>query len=93
MQTMTSREFNQRTSEAQKLAHQAPLLITKRGKPDLVVLNYADYQTLTGQMSDTPKTLLEAFACAEPEWLARVAETDLEIPPRRPCQRNAAEFD
>ncbi|MCP1661242.1 type II toxin-antitoxin system prevent-host-death family antitoxin [Neisseria perflava] len=89
MQTMTSREFNQRTNEAQKAARRAPLLITQRGEPDLVVMSYQEYQ----KIADKPKTLLEVFQQADPELLAAVADIELEIPLRSTAQRRPVEFD
>lgn len=55
--TVTSREFNQNISKAQRQAHQAPVIITNRGKPDLVLLSYEEYQRMTGKK----QTLLEAI--------------------------------
>ena len=46
--TLSSREFNQRISEAKKAASRGPVIITNRGKPAHVLLNIEDYQKLTG---------------------------------------------
>jgi prevent-host-death family protein len=46
--TLSSREFNQRISEAKKAANIGPVFITNRGKPAHVLLNIEDYQKLTG---------------------------------------------
>lgn len=89
MKTMTSREFNQRTHEAQKAAREAPLLITQRGKPDLVIMSYREYEKVTAQS----KTLLDVFSEGDAELLAAVADIELDIPPRRPYQRKPVEFD
>ncbi|MDO5651497.1 MAG: type II toxin-antitoxin system prevent-host-death family antitoxin [Moraxella sp.] len=88
MQTMTSREFNQRTNEAQKAAHKAPLLITNRGKPDLVVMSFGEYQNLSGKQPE--RTLYEALLAYDgPD----VSEIELDIPPRSKAQRRPVEFD
>lgn len=46
--TLSSREFNQRISEAKKAANTGPVFITNRGKPEHVLLNVKDYKQLTG---------------------------------------------
>lgn len=89
MQTMTSREFNQRTNEAQKAAQKSPLLITNRGKPDLVVMSYQEYEKILGKS----RTLLEVFSDLEPEFLESIADIELEIPLRSSAQRQSIEFD
>lgn len=55
--TVTSREFNQNIGKAQRQAHQEPVIITNRGKPDLVLLSYDEYQRMVGKK----QTLLEAI--------------------------------
>lgn len=49
MPTITSREFNQHTSEAKKAAGKAPVFITDRGRPAHVLLSIEQYQKLTGK--------------------------------------------
>ena len=80
MQTFTSHEFNQRASEAQKAAHTAPVLITLQGKPDLVLISHAEYARLTGQKNAV--SILEALTPSA-ELAAKMADIELEIPPRR----------
>jgi len=46
--TMTSREFNQRVSEAKKAASDGPVFITDRGRPAHVLLSIEDYRRLAG---------------------------------------------
>ena len=89
MKTMTSREFNQRTHEAQKAAREAPLLITQRGKPDLVIMSYQEYEKVTAQS----RTLLEVFSEGDAGLLAAAADIELDIPPRSPYQRRPVDFD
>lgn len=45
---LTSREFNQRASEAKKAADKAPVFITARGRPAHVLLSIEEYRRLTG---------------------------------------------
>jgi prevent-host-death family protein len=45
--TMTSRDFNQDISQAKRLADQAPVTITDRGKPAYVLMTHAMYEKLT----------------------------------------------
>lgn len=46
--TISSREFNQRASEAKKAADHGPVFITDRGRPAHVLLNIEEYKRLTG---------------------------------------------
>jgi prevent-host-death family protein len=47
--TLTSRELNQRVSEAKKAAKKGPVFITDRGRPSHVLLSIEEYRKLTGQ--------------------------------------------
>lgn len=47
--TISSREFNQAASEAKRAAANGPVIITDRGRPAHVLMNFADYQRLTKQ--------------------------------------------
>lgn len=80
--TMTSREFNQRTSEAKKAARQGPVFITDRGRPAHVLLSIEEYQRLIG------KPLSIADALADPAG----ADIDFDPPRLRDLVR-PAEFD
>lgn len=46
--TLTSREFNQKTSEAKKATVDGPVFITDRGRPAHVLLTIEEYRKLTG---------------------------------------------
>lgn len=46
--TLSSREFNQRISEAKKAANRGPVIITDRGRPAHVLLSMEEYQRLSG---------------------------------------------
>lgn len=45
---MTSRAFNQDTAAAKRAADREPVVITDRGRPAHVLINYGDYQRLVG---------------------------------------------
>lgn len=47
--TLSSREFNQRASEAKRAANKGPVFITDRGKPAHVLMSFEEYQRLTKQ--------------------------------------------
>jgi prevent-host-death family protein len=69
--TLTSREFNQDTGGAKKLARRGPVFITDRGRPAYVLLTIESYRRLTcGNVS-----LAEA--------LAQTGNTDFEFEPLR----------
>ncbi len=76
---LTSREFNQDTSNAKKLANEGPVIITDRGKPAHVLMTFVEYRKMNGQ---TPKIA---------ELLALEEDVDLQLPERADLPR-AAEF-
>jgi len=47
--TISSREFNQGTSEAKRAANDGPVFITDRGRPAHVLMSFDEYQRLTRQ--------------------------------------------
>jgi prevent-host-death family protein len=47
--TLSSREFQQNASQAQKAAHDGPVFITSRGKPVNVLLSIEEYRRITGK--------------------------------------------
>ncbi len=71
--TVTSRELNQNSSLVQRQAECEPVIITKRGKPSLVMLSYDEYQRITGGQ----QTLLDALGNHDAAFI------DFE-PPREP---------
>lgn len=78
---MTSREFNQNTSLAQRYAQTAPVIITNRGKPAYVLVKYEEFQT-----AKPTKSALEALT-PPPEIAEALAKIDFEIPPRNTKRR------
>jgi prevent-host-death family protein len=56
--TISSREFNQNTSEAKRAAKDGPVFITDRGRPAHVLLSIEEYQKITGK----GKSILELLA-------------------------------
>ena len=59
--TISSREFNQDAGGAKKAAEKGPVIITDRGRPAHVLLNFEDYQKLVG----AGPSLLEALSQKE----------------------------
>ena len=49
MTLMSSREFNQDTGKAKKLADREPVFITDRGEPRHVLLSIEEYSRLAGR--------------------------------------------
>ncbi|MEW6561008.1 MAG: type II toxin-antitoxin system Phd/YefM family antitoxin [Pseudomonadota bacterium] len=47
--TLSSREFNQKASEAKRAANNGPVFITDRGRPAHVLMSFEEYQRLTKQ--------------------------------------------
>ena len=47
--TLSSREFQQNASQAQKAAQDGPVFITSRGKPAHVLLTIEEYRRITGK--------------------------------------------
>lgn len=47
--TFTSRDFNREPNRIKRAAKDGPVIITERSRPDLVVMSYERYATLTGQ--------------------------------------------
>lgn len=61
--TLSSREFNQNTSEAKKAAEKGPVFITDRGRPAHVLLSIEDYRHLEGRgRKITDLLFMEGFA-------------------------------
>jgi prevent-host-death family protein len=50
--TISSRDFNQDTSNAKKAARRGPVIITDRGRPAHVLLSIEQYQVLTAPASN-----------------------------------------
>lgn len=79
--TLTSREFNQGTSEAKRATTNGPVFITDRGKPAHVLLSFADYQRLTKQR----RNIADALA------MPGIADIEFE-PPRVTIQSRTVDF-
>ncbi len=69
--TMSSREFNQSSSEAKKASLTGPVFITDRGIPSHVLLSIDEYRKLTGGM------------CTLADALAQQDSTEVEFEPPR----------
>lgn len=46
--TFTSRDFNREPSRIKRAAKEGPVIITERSRPDLVIMSYERYASLTG---------------------------------------------
>ena len=79
--TLSSREFNQKASEAKRAANNGPVFITDRGKPAHVLLSFDDYQKLTKQR----RNIADALA------MPGIADIEFE-PPRVTIQSRPADF-
>ena len=69
---MTSREFNRDVAKAKRAAKDGPVIVTDRGRPAHVLLDYEEYRRLKG-----PRTLYEAL------YDDSTADIELYIEPRR----------
>jgi len=78
---LSSREFNQGTSEAKRAANKGPVFITDRGRPAHVLMSFDDYQKLVKQRRNI------ADALAMPE----VATIEF-APPRMRIEIKPADF-
>ena len=69
--TLSSREFNQDTGRAKKLAGNGPVFITDRGRPAHVLLTIEDYRKL----ADSGRSIID--------MLAMPGQEDIEFEPPR----------
>ena len=79
--TLSSREFNQGTSEAKRAANNGPVFITDRGRPAHVLMRFEDYQRLTRQR----RNIADALA------MPGIADIEFE-PPRVSIETPPADF-
>lgn len=77
--TLSSREFNQGTSEAKRAANNGPVFITDRGRPAHVLMSIAQYRRMIGGH----KKIADLLA------MPGIAEMELEIPRSRELARPA----
>lgn len=59
MLEISSREFAAEPLKVKQLARQGPVIVTNRGRPELVVMRYDRWRALVPQ--DVPEDLLEAL--------------------------------
>jgi len=85
--TLSSREFNQKTSEAKKAADNGPVFITDRGRTAHVLLSIEEYRRLTG----TEKSILESLSM--PEGVDICEDFESFLPARTIDKRPPVEFD
>jgi prevent-host-death family protein len=80
--TLSSREFQQNASQAQKAAQKGPVFITSRGKPVHVLLTIEEYRRIIGKR----RSIADALA------MPGIADIEVEFPRSRELPR-AAKFD
>jgi len=80
--TLSSREFQQNASQAQKAAQNGPVFITSRGRPVHVLLSIEEYRRITGKR----RSIVDALA------MPGLADIEVEFPRSRELAR-PAEFD
>jgi prevent-host-death family protein len=55
--TLTSREFNRHPSAATRAAEKGPVIITDRGRPRFVLVDYAQYRQARGSRAGAPSPI------------------------------------
>ncbi len=80
--TFSSRDFNQKLSEAKKAAKKGRVFITDRGRPAYVLLSIEEYRQLTGEKTN----ILELLA------MPSAAEIDFEPVPLKGNLYRPADF-
>jgi prevent-host-death family protein len=68
--TLSSREFQQNASQAQKAAKNGPVFITSRGRPVHVLMSIEEYRRITGKRQNIADLLA----------MPGIADIELEIP-------------
>lgn len=79
IKTLSSREFQQNASQAQKAAQEGPVFITSRGRPVHVLLSIEEYQRITGRH----RSIVEALA------MPGLSDIEVEFPRSREVARPA----
>ncbi|AUI66581.1 MULTISPECIES: type II toxin-antitoxin system prevent-host-death family antitoxin [Glaesserella] len=85
MPIMTSREFNQHSSQAQKAAMVEPVIITNRGTPAFVLMTYREYEKV--QQAKPFRSALEALLPIDDD------DVELELQPRSRGQRRPVDLE
>ncbi|KAE9531140.1 prevent-host-death protein [Ursidibacter arcticus] len=85
MPIMTCREFNQRSSQAQKAAMIEPVIITNRGAPAFVLMTYSEYEK--AQQTKPFRSALDALLPIDDE------DIELELQPRSRGQRRPIDLE
>lgn len=85
MTVMTSLEFNQYSSLAQKYALEEPVIITNHGTPAFVLMTYAEYEKT--QKAKPFRSALDALLPTDD------ADIELELQPRRQVKRQPVDFE
>jgi prevent-host-death family protein len=75
--TVSSREFQQNASQAQRAAKNGPVFITSRGKPAHVLLSIDEYRRITGKGQNIADLL----------YMPGAEDIELELPERKDMPR------
>jgi prevent-host-death family protein len=82
--TLTAREFNQDRARAKRAARLGPVIVTERGKPELVLMSFEEYRKLGRKRQTLAEALYDPLA----------ADIELELPPRsRESSLRIPDFD
>ncbi|MFZ1103431.1 MAG: type II toxin-antitoxin system Phd/YefM family antitoxin [Hyphomicrobiaceae bacterium] len=76
--TLSSREFQQNASQAQRAAQDGPVFITSRGRPVHVLLSIEEYRRITGER----RNIVDALA------MPGLSDIDIEFPRLRDLPRD-----
>lgn len=77
--TLSSREFNQDRARAKRAARLGPVIVTERGKPDLVLMSFEEFRKRQGKLP----SLGELLSCPEIADIEDPPERSREIDPRQ----------
>ena len=82
VKTISAREFHQNTAGASRAAEDGPVIVTKRGRPSLVLLKFDEYNKIAAK----PRSIADLLSCPE------AAEIDFD-PPRLNFTPRPVDFD
>lgn len=87
--TLTSREFNRNPSAAKRAAEKEPVIITDRGRPRFVLVDYDQYEVATkAAQEDAARPKQTLF-----DVLGHAASADIDFePPRMTLRLNPVDF-
>jgi prevent-host-death family protein len=75
---ISARQFHQDTAGAARAARKSPVIVTNRGRPNLVLLSPAEYQKLSRKQESIGDMLADPAAAEidfDPPRLGRIAQS------------------